>query len=35
MNTFARIDPETLEVTLKYNTNGGDRWSPSSKTPQK
>ena len=26
--TFARIDPETLEVTLKYNTNGGDRWSP-------
>ena len=26
--TFARVDPETLEVTLKYNTNGGDRWSP-------
>jgi len=26
--TFARVDPETLEVTLKYNTNGADRWSP-------
>ena len=26
--TFARVDPESLEVTLKYNTNGGDRWSP-------
>jgi hypothetical protein len=26
--TFARVDPDTLEVTLKYNTNGGDRWSP-------
>ena len=26
--TFARVDPETLEVTLKYNTNGGDRWAP-------
>jgi hypothetical protein len=25
--TFARVDPETLEVTLKYNTNGGDRWA--------
>ena len=28
MTTFARVDPESLEVTLKYNTNGGDRWSP-------
>ena len=26
--TFARVDPESLEVTIKYNTNGGDRWSP-------
>jgi hypothetical protein len=26
--TFARVDPDTLEVTLKYNTNGGDRWAP-------
>ena len=26
--TFARVDPETLAVTLMYNTNGGDRWSP-------
>ena len=26
--TFARVDPESLAVTLKYNTNGGDRWSP-------
>ena len=26
--SFARVDPETLEITLKYNTNGGDRWSP-------
>ena len=26
--TFARVDPESLEVTLTYNTNGGDRWSP-------
>jgi len=24
--TFARVDPETLEVTLKYNTNGGSKW---------
>lgn len=28
MTTFARVDPETLEVTLSYNTNGGDRWAP-------
>jgi hypothetical protein len=28
MTTFARVDPETLAVTLKYNTNGGDRWAP-------
>jgi hypothetical protein len=26
--TFARVDPESLEVTLKYNTNGGPKWSP-------
>jgi hypothetical protein len=26
--TFARVDPETLEVTLKYNTNGGAKWAP-------
>ena len=26
--TFARVDPETLEVTLKYNTNGGVKWAP-------
>jgi hypothetical protein len=26
--TFARVDPESLEVILKYNTNGGDRWAP-------
>lgn len=26
--TFARVDPETLEVTLKYNTNGGPAWTP-------
>jgi len=26
--TFARVDPETLEVTLKYNTNGGPKWAP-------
>jgi hypothetical protein len=25
--TFARVDPETLEVTLKYNTNGGVKWA--------
>ena len=25
--TFARIDPETLTVTLKYNTNGGAKWA--------
>jgi len=24
--TFARVDPETLAVTLKYNTNGGPKW---------
>ena len=27
--TFARVDPETLEVTLKYNTNGGSKWGES------
>ena len=25
--TFARVDPESLEVTLKYNTNGGPKWA--------
>ena len=27
ITTFARVDPETLEVTLKYNTNGGAKWA--------
>lgn len=27
MSTFARVDPETLMVTLKYNTNGGSKWA--------
>jgi len=26
--TFARVDPETLEVTLMYNTNGSPKWAP-------
>jgi hypothetical protein len=26
--TFARVDPESLDVTLKYNTNGGPKWAP-------
>lgn len=26
--TFARVDPETLTVTLMYNTNGGPKWAP-------
>ena len=25
--TFARVDPDTLEVTLMYNTNGGAKWA--------
>jgi hypothetical protein len=25
--TFARVDPETLSVTLMYNTNGGPKWA--------
>jgi hypothetical protein len=25
--TFARVDPETLKVTLSYNTNGGPKWA--------
>ena len=25
--TFARVDPETLIVTLMYNTNGGPKWA--------
>jgi hypothetical protein len=25
--TFARVDPETLAVTLTYNTNGGAKWA--------
>ena len=28
VTTFARVDPETLTVTLLYNTNGGARWAP-------
>jgi len=27
MSQFARVDPESLEVTLKYNTNGGPKWA--------
>ena len=27
--TFARVDPETLTVTLMYNTNGGAKWAES------
>ena len=27
--TFARVDPESLAVTLKYNTNGGAKWAES------
>ena len=26
--TFARVDSETLAVTLTYNTNGGAKWGP-------
>jgi hypothetical protein len=26
--TFARVDPETLAVTLMYNSNGGPKWAP-------
>lgn len=26
--TFARVDPETLKITLSYNTNGGPKWAP-------
>ena len=26
--TFARVDPDTLTVTLLYNTNGGAKWGP-------
>ena len=26
-STFARVDPDTLEVTLMYNTNGGAKWA--------
>jgi hypothetical protein len=25
--TFTRVDPDTLTVTLKYNTNGGPKWA--------
>ena len=25
--TFARVDPESLAVTLTYNTNGGPKWA--------
>ena len=27
MSTFARVDPESLIVTLMYNTNGGPKWA--------
>jgi hypothetical protein len=27
VTTFARVDPETLAVTLMYNTNGGPKWA--------
>ena len=27
VTTFARVDPETLTVTLMYNTNGGAKWA--------
>ena len=27
MTTFARVDPESLAVTLMYNTNGGPKWA--------
>jgi hypothetical protein len=27
VTTFARVDPETLTVTLTYNTNGGVKWA--------
>ena len=26
-STFARVDPESLAVTLTYNTNGGPKWA--------
>jgi hypothetical protein len=26
--TFARVDPDTLAVTLMYNSNGGPKWAP-------
>jgi hypothetical protein len=26
VTTFARVDPESLAVTLTYNTNGGPKW---------
>jgi hypothetical protein len=25
--SFARVDPDSLEITLKYNTNGGAKWA--------
>ena len=25
--SYVRVDPVTLEVTLKYNSNGGPKWS--------
>ena len=27
VTTFARVDSDSLEVTLKYNTNGGAKWA--------
>jgi len=26
-STFVRVDPGSLEITLKYNTNGGAKWA--------
>jgi hypothetical protein len=28
MTTFARVDSETLTITLMYNANGGPKWAP-------
>ena len=27
MTTFARVDPDTLAVTLTYNSNGSPKWA--------
>ena len=26
-STFVRVDPGSLEISLKYNTNGGAKWA--------